>query len=231
MNKKIIMSIAIIVLFTICLTGCNKKSKKDDNSEYWGVEITDQQAEIPKEAMEAYKRAAKKYEEGSYDVIALLGKQVVAGTNYMFLCKESENAQTSYMPYRTVIVYNDLKDESKITSVNEFYAEQYANQNIEDKSTAKTGGWEVDFPDKPVALPTPMNTIYNNATKDLKGVKYSPIANLANEKVKSGTNHAVVCYGNKDNKNGIYVLTISEIENEEPKVKTSAYVDLSEYNS
>jgi hypothetical protein len=72
---------------------------------------------IPKDAMDAFDRAAKEYDGMTFEPIALLGSQVVAGKNYMFLCKGTTVTQNPKTSLKTVIVYNDLGNNSEITLV------------------------------------------------------------------------------------------------------------------
>lgn len=55
------------------------------------------------------------------------------------------------------------------------------------------GGWEIDNPEAAVTLPADVKTAYENATADLAGVSYTPIAYYASQ-VVSGTNYAILCY-------------------------------------
>ncbi|MBR6331885.1 MAG: hypothetical protein IKR78_01995 [Dehalococcoidales bacterium] len=72
----------------------------------------------------AVKKALSKATDGlvgaNYTPVALLGTQVVAGTNYCILCEVTPvvpNAETDYMIVR---VYADLSDNAEITGTWEF---------------------------------------------------------------------------------------------------------------
>ena len=62
-----------------------------------------------KEAMEAFNKATESLEGYRYEVVAVLGSQVVAGMNYSYLCKGEMVIPDAKPDYNIVNVYEDLK--------------------------------------------------------------------------------------------------------------------------
>lgn len=187
---------------------------------------------IPKDAMDAFDRAAKEYDGMTFEPIALLGSQVVAGRNYMFLCKGTTVTQNPQTGLKTVIVYNDLGNNSSITLVNDFDYTKYIRENIENNSELLAGGWQVDSHNEQGILDESVQTMFDNATSTLTGINYKPIAVLGTQ-VVAGTNYAILCYGSAsydDTSEAVYLLTIYKDLSGNQEILSQAYVDIAEFN-
>ena len=214
--KKIILIILIGCLF---LTGCNKKGEEMVGS--WEDNLNSKQSYINEDALKSYKQATKDYKDKNLEVVALLAEQVVAGTNYMFLCK-SDN-------YKIVIIYKNLDGKSTITSVNDFDYTQYVNEEITNKNEILVGGWNTEVPKEGIKLENKVQKAFEKATERIKDITYIPIANLGTQLV-AGTNYAILCYGTSNGSNGIYLLTLYKDLNNTDEIVSSAYIDLAEFN-
>ena len=155
------------------------------------------------------------------DYVALLAKQVVAGTNYMFLC----NDDTSY---KIVVVYNNLDGVSQITSINDFDPTKYVNKNYELDNEELSGGWYVEIPKEKNTIPVEIQNYFDKATETLTGAAYYPIAVVATQ----NKSYAVLCYGEGSytgSNTGIFMITLDAKNN--PKIVSISAIDLSEYNN
>ena len=74
-------------------------------------------ASLDDDAKTAFDKAAAELTDVSYEPLACLGTQVVAGTNYAVLCKAVPAAAKSVCALAVVIVYNDLQQNATVTSV------------------------------------------------------------------------------------------------------------------
>ena len=135
MRKRFMIVFFIMMCFLI--VGCLKK-EKDVVVGGWSVHLSSQSLSIPEEALNAFKSALKNKKDKQVKPIALLGTQVVAGTNYMFFCS---NQQSSY---KMVVVYKDLENHSAITKISDFDITKYAGKNIEISQGQMMGGWTVN---------------------------------------------------------------------------------------
>ena len=80
---------------------------------------TDEPTEIPAEALDALNAALDGLEGCVYKPIALLGTQVVAGTNYCFLCETTVVAPDAQPSYALVYVFDGLEGEHELLRVQE----------------------------------------------------------------------------------------------------------------
>ncbi len=215
MKKKIF----VIALCVLLLCGCKKEKEKVAS---WDVNLSGNTAYIEEEDLEVFNKA----NDRGYELVGLLAKQVVSGTNYMFLVKDDGM-------YKVVVVYNNLEGNVRISHVNEFDFSKYTNEQIDYKSNDAVGSWFVEIPaDTGITFDSKVQSIYEDAVSKLSDVTYKPIALLGTQLV-SGTNYAVLAYGYFNlpyDNSGIYVLTVYEDLNGTREVVSSAFVDLSEYN-
>lgn len=224
--KKVLLCLVIVCLFIV---GC--KSKEDDKKEEitggWEIVLSNQVNDLDEDTINIFNNAKANYKELDLDLVALLGKQVVAGTNYMYLAKGNETS------YKVVVVYHDLEGNNTITKVSDFDLEKYTNKNIDGLNEQLSGGWNVESSGKPYSLfENGDNNIFEKATSTLAGMSYKPLV-LVGKQIVSGTNYAVICYGAAtvpDAKEGIYLLTIYEDLDGNGKLLSSAYIDLADFN-
>ena len=90
-----------------------------DNLGGWEVNSGELSIEDNADAKLAFETATEELAGASYEPIALLGTQVVAGTNYCILCRESIVVPDSVPTYAKVYIYEDLEGNAEITSVEE----------------------------------------------------------------------------------------------------------------
>ena len=69
--------------------------------------------------MKAFEKATNGLTGYSYEVISVLGSQVVAGTNYAVLCFEKASTASSETKLSIVTVYEDLEGHAEILSTEE----------------------------------------------------------------------------------------------------------------
>ena len=80
---------------------------------------TDDPTEIPAEALDALNAALEELVGCVYKPIALLATQVVAGTNYCFLCETTVVAPDAQPSYALVYFYDGVNGEKEILKVDE----------------------------------------------------------------------------------------------------------------
>ena len=221
MKKRIILSL-ILVISLFMVAGCGKKDKNNNQeSSVWKADLNSTESIISDTAKKVFNDAKG---DKNLTLVALLGKQVVAGTNYMFLCKDGDS-------YKSVVVYNDLEGKSEITHINDFDLIGYVNTDISYNDKDVVGGWNVDIPSKGVMLEEKIQTAFDNAVKNTKTATYLPIAILGVQN-ESNTNYGILTYGKFDDedKNGIYLITLHVDQDNTSKVLSTAFVDLALYN-
>ena len=80
---------------------------------------TDDPTEIPAEALDALNAALEELVGCVYKPIALLATQVVAGTNYCFLCETTVVAPDTQPSYALVYFYDGVNGEKEVLKVDE----------------------------------------------------------------------------------------------------------------
>lgn len=82
-----------------------------------GWEWTDVTEPVPAEALAAFDKAMEGFVGVGYKPVALLGTQLVAGTNYYFLCMATPVVPDPVSHWATVTVYADLAGNAEIISI------------------------------------------------------------------------------------------------------------------
>lgn len=222
MKKKLI----IILLLILCITlvGCKKKSKEEviESIGGWKLDKTAKKMNIDSKAEKAYKTAVKSYKDGNLELISLLGTQVVSGTNYMFLCKETKDKTINYY---FVTVYYDLKGNAKITKKSRLKIEDYVRKDISYNDSIKTGGWTVYKNIGSSKLKKSQQEIFNKAIEN-ESSKYKPICLLATQLV-AGENYAFLAL-NESNET-INIITVYKDIEDNIELTSIAYVDLADF--
>ena len=208
----------IIALIVVCLVmvGCKKEETKVGDWELTLSETNDFLDEDAKDAIKDYNKDLKP--------VALLGTQVVAGTNYMYLVNDSTS-------YKVVVIYKDLEGKMQVTKITDFDITKYANENKSMDVETLSGGWTTEIPGKPMMLEDTIQSAFDEANGKIVGVTYYPIKVLAT-KEENGTKYAILCYGKMSDANGttgIYVQTLYVTGNTKEIGSISA-VDLKDYN-
>lgn len=72
---------------------------------------------IPQEAKDVFDKAAGNLDGNELEPMALLGTQVVAGTNYAFLCFSTLQTEEKIYGIQVVTVYEDLDGNAEITNI------------------------------------------------------------------------------------------------------------------
>ena len=221
MKKKILLGLTLILTLTL-ITGCKKEEKEEVKTGGWEKDISENRILLDDEVEHIFTRATSNEKE-KYTPIALLGTQVVAGTNYMFLVTENSKE------YKVMIIYHDLEGNDKVTSVKSIDLEKYVNKEKQDtKEENLSGGWSTTIPGKANALDEEIETAFINATVNAEK-HFVPIAVLGHQLV-AGKNYAVLTYGRLNEKEGVYVLTMYKDLEGNSKITSEYYLDLGDFN-
>lgn len=121
--KKILVVLLAIFMVT-SLVACSDKDNEEetkpeeevkevieDDGEIVGGYTESEDKAITDELKEIFDKAMEGYVGNNFEPIELIGTQVVAGINYKFLCKASDESQ------KIVTIYKDLEGNCEITDV------------------------------------------------------------------------------------------------------------------
>ena len=213
-NKSLIIALIVVCLLAV---GCAKKKVVKNGD--WVISLSETNDFLDEDAKDAIANYNKELKP-----VALLGEQVVAGTNYMYLVCDSNS-------YKVVVIYKDLEGKMQVTKISDFDVTKYANENKSMNVETLVGGWTVNIPGKPMMLEGAVQAAFDEANGKIVGVTYYPIKVLATQE-KDGTNYAILCYGKMSDANGttgIYVETLYMTGNTNEVVSISS-VDLKDFN-
>ena len=222
MKKKILLFL-IVCAFAFVFTGCTKEEEKEE-SVTGGWELLLSNSELMDgDVKTMFETAANDYKDEKLTAIAVLGEQVVAGRNYMFLARNEKE-------YKVVVLYKDLEGNAEITNVSALDYTKYVSKNKKYNATDLVGGWQVSVPGKPITIEENSQEVFDKAVENVKDIKYYPIATLGAQLV-AGTNYAVLSYGtDSSDQSAIYVLTIYKDLQGNSEVSYSYYLDLAGFN-
>ena len=97
--------------------GNNTEISSEQIAGGWNVPEDAVGSVIPEDAQAAFDKAAEKFTGSEIEPLALLGTQVVAGTNYAFICKSTLTTQEPVSGIQIVTVYADLDGNAEITNI------------------------------------------------------------------------------------------------------------------
>ncbi len=83
-------------------------------------------AQLPDDAQAAFDRAMEGLVGAEYTPVALLSRQIVAGTNYCILCQICPVVPNRVPNWALVYIYADLEGNATVTNVYELYIAQHA---------------------------------------------------------------------------------------------------------
>ena len=113
-------------------------------------------------AMSAFEKATEDLDGYRYDVAAVLGSQIVAGTNYLYLCRAEMVVPDAKPEYVIIKVYEDLEGNAEVTG---------SLRLLEGKE-----GWEYNDANPYMEENEEVKAAFDKALEGLTGVEYKPIA-------------------------------------------------------
>ena len=190
-------------------------------------------AALPQDAQEAFDKATEGLLGNDLTPVALLGTQVVAGTNYAILCKSELVTAEPVVSYQVAIIYRDLEGNAEIIDITDFNVAGYTEGDGADISAETlAGGWQVPEEYTVVTLPENVQAAFDKALEGWTGSNQEPLAYLASQ-VVSGTNYAILCRSTlvtKEPVSGISVVTIYEDLQGNAKISNIHVIDPAEFN-
>lgn len=237
MKKFISIAMALSVICAASACAADKKTAETTLPEVTSENISDapvaggweskelnEAADMDADIREVFTKAAEAAEKKLVP-IALLGTQVVAGTNYAFLCTEDGKAKIA-------VIYEDLEKKAEITSIKDFDFVNYTSKDTAAPEGELAGGWTVGDAVKEQPLSEEDEAVFEKALNRYTGMGYAPLAMLGTQ-VVAGTNYAVLCKGAPvvpDAAENIYVVTIYDGVDGKTEISGVACVDLADFN-
>ena len=115
MKKKLLL-VGLVFAVLVVFTGCEKKEEENEEKLSGGWEIVTQGNDVAMEEAEIniFNEAAK--DKKDLKPVALLGKQVVAGTNYAILCYARPITEATQEYIYMLTLYDSLDGKQEIIS-------------------------------------------------------------------------------------------------------------------
>lgn len=138
---------------------------------------------LPDDAQEAFDQAFSQFLGSDVEPIALLGTQLVAGTNYAILCKVTPVVPDAISAMKVVTIYKDLHGNSTLLGFVDFDMDALYNANSgQTQGAGLLGGWQEqvygnDIPEDVLSY------IDTNGRTPLAYIGYNP----------TRSRHAVLC--------------------------------------
>ena len=157
------------------------------------------EASLPKEVAEAFEKATEGFTGSDLTPVAYVGQQVVAGMNYMILCRSKTTAADPAVSFLMITVYADLEGNAEILNMKDFaYEEMTGGETPGDyevpKAETLSGGWSIPDDRTVGTLPEEVQAAFDKATESLTGAGFTPMAYLGSQ-IVAGTNYALLCCG------------------------------------
>ena len=200
------------------------KVYNDENTEY----------KLPDNAKGAFDKALQSYVGMNFKPVALLGTQVVAGTNYQILCIGSPVVPDPVENLYVVQIYEDLSGNSSITNVAEFdFAQLEENRESQIPDSGLLGGWAAPEEIDAVELPENVQNLFDETAGKLMGVRYIPAAILGT-KIIAGTEYALLAHAQlvtADPVNYYAVLFLAQNADGSSELLNIAPLNCADYNN
>ena len=194
---KKLFAVVLAVLMLLALGACGAKEKAPVTGGWSAAESI----ELSEEAREAFEKAMEGLTGVDYEPLALIGTQLVSGTNYAILCEARAVAPDAQPYYAVVFVYRDLQGGAKLLKIAALDLGAIAESGKVEAAGAApeqlVGGWTVD----------------RESSVELEGA----LLHLASQ-VVAGTNHCLLCEG------GELVFVYENLEGE-TEVTSRAVID------
>ena len=147
----------------------------------WAAVSGDTSLSANKKAKTAFDKATETLTGMEYEPIAVLGTQVVAGTNYCILCRGRATVPDAVPTVELVYIYEDLQGDAELTGSRTLIGSEVLD-----------GGWSANTGDIDLDKNADVKKAFGKATEALTGAELEPVAYLGSQTV-AGTNHLILC--------------------------------------
>ena len=181
MKKLFALMLTMLMVLALCACGQAKTPAAEETAPaVVGGWTISEDAALTEEARAAFEKAMEGLTGVGYEPVALIGTQVVSGTNYCILCEARTIVPDAAPFYALVYVYADLKGGAELLNIAALnigdIAETGEIKAADPASGNLLGGWKLD----------------RESTVEVDGA----LLHLASQLV-NGTNHCVLCQGGK----------------------------------
>lgn len=232
--KKILVLGLTATLFTCGLTACKVNKDINVNVNVNGEEVVSthigtgsweiaESTAMTADLQKIFDEAIGKIDGYSSKPVALLGTQVVSGTNYAFLCESTIISESAMRSMMITYINVDLQGSASFVSDERVIL---PGTDVENGDTLVAGGWT--YADS-AEITSDIKTMFENiANKDVNDT-YEPIAYVGSQ-VVAGTNHAVLCKAvsnTKADQTSLVIVYVYEDLNGKCQITSTESIELS----
>lgn len=175
-----------------------------------------------------FNKAVKGLTGVEYKPVALLAKQTVAGTNYIYLCQGTTITQKPVKSWYVMSVSKNLKNKVSIRSIKKLKVSKIRT-NKNPRTETLTGGIEIAaVKNKSEALSPAVRKVFEKATKKYTGFELRPIALLGTQ-VVSGKNYRIICYAENNTTKDLFIVDIYKNSSGKCRLTSCKSLDLESY--
>ncbi len=143
----------------------------------------------------------------NYQPVALLAKQSVAGTNYVFLCQGQTVTAKPTKAWYVLTASKSLKNKVTLRSVKKINIANIKTSKNPRSATLSGGLQIVKFKNVPAALTGSVRKVFRKGIDGYVGYDLRPIA-LLGKQVTAGTNYRFLCYATGYAGSDLFVVDI-----------------------
>jgi len=147
----------------------------------WNAVSGDTSLSANKNAKAAFEKATGALAGMEYEPLAVIGTQVVAGTNYCILCRGKATVPDAEPCIVLVYIYEDLQGNAEITGSKTIIGDEILD-----------GGWSANSGDTDIAKNADVKKAFEKSTETLTGAVLEPVAYLGSQ-VVAGSNYRLLC--------------------------------------
>lgn len=175
-----------------------------------------------------FNKAVKKVTGVEYEPVALLAKQTVAGTNYIYLCKGTTVTKKPVKAWYVMSVNKNLKNKVSINSIKKLKVAKIKTNKNPRTETAPGGLNIVGVKYRSKALSPAVRKVFKKATEKYTGFELRPIALLGTQ-VVNGKNYRILCYAKNNTTKDLFIVEIYKSSSGKCKLKSCKSLDLESY--
>lgn len=175
-----------------------------------------------------FKKAVKGMTGVTYKPTALLAKQVVNGTNYVFLCQGTTVTKKPVKSWYILSANKNLKNKVSLLSVKKIKISSVKVKKNPRKGNIDGGLGITVFKNKPEALSKSVLKVFSKGTKKYVGYELRPIALLGTQ-VVAGMNYRILCYGTGQAGKDLFVVDIYKNVNGKCSISSCSPLNLEKY--
>ena len=206
--KRILVCFLVLILVSVSIFAA-----AEPQAGGWSVSTSAGSLKLDKEARQVLKKASETFTGSTFKPLALLGKQVVAGTNYCILCHSTTSTLKPVKSLCLVYVYQDLNNNAKITKVKTLKLKY-----------KPSGGWKISNSAKKLAVESQAKKALKTAAKELDGAEYKPLLVLGRSNSKKA--YCLLCRCKMSDQAGTVSLSLVYLSKVNGKYKISGISDL-----